>query len=84
MAIVRTLLNRFKYCYLTLIIPFNINPYFTHIDVVSGIAHINSFICTQLNGLHLRDDIDRLYVSRKGGRGLARVEECVDASRQLL
>ena len=30
--------------------------------------------------LHLRDDIDRLYVSRKEGeRGLASTEDCVDA-----
>ena len=44
---------------------------------------------TQTNGLkdrkidnyHRRDDIDRLYVSRKeGGRGLSSIEHYVDAS----
>ena len=35
--------------------------------------------------LHLRDDVDRLYVSRKeGGRGLASIEDSVDASIQRL
>ena len=35
--------------------------------------------------LHLREYKDRLYVSRKdGGRGLATIEECVDASVQGL
>ena len=33
--------------------------------------------------LHLRDDTERLYVSRKeGGRGFASIENCVDASIQ--
>ena len=35
--------------------------------------------------LHSRDDVDRLYVSRKeGGRGLASIEDSVDASIQRL
>ena len=35
--------------------------------------------------LHPKDDVDRLYVSRKeGGRGLAIIEDCVDASIQRL
>ena len=35
--------------------------------------------------LHPRDDVDRLYVSRKeGGRGLASIEDNVDASIRLL
>ena len=35
--------------------------------------------------LHPRDDVDRLYVSRKeGGRGLANIEDTVDASIQRL
>ena len=35
--------------------------------------------------LHLRDDVDRLYVSRKeGGRGLASIEDSVDTSIQRL
>ena len=34
--------------------------------------------------LHPRDDVDRLYVSRKeGGRGLASIEDSVDASIRL-
>ena len=34
---------------------------------------------------HPRDDVDRLYVSRKeGGRGLASIEDTVDASIQRL
>ena len=35
--------------------------------------------------LHPRDDVDRLYISRKeGGRGLACIEDTVDASIQRL
>ena len=35
--------------------------------------------------LHPRDDVDRLYVSRKeGGRGLGSIEDTVDASIQRL
>ena len=35
--------------------------------------------------LHDRDEVDRLYVSRKeGGRGLASIEDSVDASKQRL
>ena len=35
--------------------------------------------------LHLRNDINRLYVSRKeGGRGIGIIEESVDASIQQL
>ena len=35
--------------------------------------------------LHLRDDVDRLYVSRKEwGRGLDSIEDTVDASIQRL
>ena len=35
--------------------------------------------------LHPRDDVDRLYVSRKqGGRGLGSIENTVDASIQRL
>ena len=29
--------------------------------------------------LHQRDDIDRLYVSRKGEIGLVSIEDCMDA-----
>ena len=36
---------------------------------------------TMHKALHPRDDIDRLYVSRKnGGRGLTSIEDSVDAS----
>ena len=35
--------------------------------------------------LHSRDDVERLYVSRKeGGRGLASIEDSIDASIQWL
>ena len=35
--------------------------------------------------LHPRNDVDRLYVSRKeGGRGLASIEDSLDASIQRL
>ena len=37
------------------------------------------------NALHPRDDVERLYVSRKeGGRGLASIEDSVDTSIQRL
>ena len=40
---------------------------------------------TMHKALHPRDDFDRLYVSRKeGGRGLASIEDTVDASIQRL
>ena len=40
---------------------------------------------TRHKALHLRDDVDRLYVSRKeGGRGLAIIDDSVDASIQRL
>ena len=40
---------------------------------------------TMHKALHPRDDVDRLYVSRKeGGRGLASTEDSVDASIQRL
>ena len=42
-------------------------------------------VMTINKALHTRDDIDRLYVSRKeGGRGLANIEDCVDALIQGL
>ena len=38
-------------------------------------------LMTMHEALHPRDDVDRLYVSRKeGGRGLASIEDSVDAS----
>ena len=38
-------------------------------------------LMTMHKALHPRDDVDRLYVSRKeGGRGLAIIEDSVDAS----
>ena len=40
---------------------------------------------TMHKALHPRDDVHRLYVSRKeGGRGLASIEDSVDASIQRL
>ena len=42
-------------------------------------------VMTMHKALHPRDDVDRLYVSRKeGGRGLASIEDTVDASIQRL
>ena len=42
-------------------------------------------IMTMHKALHLRDDVDRLYVPRKeGGRGLDSIEDSVDASIQRL
>ena len=40
-------------------------------------------LMTMHRALHRRDDVNRLYVSRKeGGRGLASIEDSVDASIQ--
>ena len=40
---------------------------------------------TMQKALHPRDDVDRLYVSRRGGgRGLASIEDSVDTSLQRL
>ena len=40
-------------------------------------------IMTLHKALHPRDDVDRLYVSRKeGGRGLTSIEDSADASIQ--
>ena len=42
-------------------------------------------LMTKHKDLHLRDDIDRLYMSRKkGGGGLTSIEDKVDASIQRL
>ena len=42
-------------------------------------------LMTLHKALHTSDDVDRLYVSRKeGGRGLASIEDSVDASIQRL
>ena len=41
-------------------------------------------LMTMHKALHPRDDVDRLYVSRKeGGRGLTSIEDSVDASIRL-
>ena len=41
-------------------------------------------LMTMQQALHTRDDVDRLYVSRKeGGRGLACIENSVDASKNF-
>ena len=34
--------------------------------------------------LHSRDDIEYMYQVKKGGRGFASIEDCVDASKQEL
>ena len=40
---------------------------------------------TMHKGLHPRDNIDRLYVSRKeGGRGHARIEDSIDARNRRI
>ena len=40
-------------------------------------------LMTMYKALHPRDDVDRLYVSRKkGGRELDSIEDSVDASMQ--
>ena len=40
---------------------------------------------TMPKALHPRDEVDRLYVSRKeGGRGVASIEDCVDTLIQRL
>ena len=39
-------------------------------------------LMTMHKALYPRDDVDRLYVSRKGGRGLTSIEDTVDASIQ--
>ena len=42
-------------------------------------------LMTMHKALHLREDVDRLYVSRKeGGRGPASIEDSVDALIQRL
>ena len=42
-------------------------------------------LMTMHKALHPRDDVDRLYVSRKeGGRRLASIENSIDASKQRL
>ena len=40
-------------------------------------------LMTMHKALHPRDDVDRLYVSKKEGRGLASIEDSVDASVRL-
>ena len=41
-------------------------------------------LMTMHKTLHPRDDVDRLYVSRKeGGRGLTSIEDSVDASKTI-
>ena len=37
---------------------------------------------TMHKALHLRDYVNRLYISKKGGRGLTSIEDSVDASIQ--
>ena len=53
--------------------------------ILKGIIIIIIIIIIVIKALHPRDDVDRLYVPRKeGGRGLASIEDSVDASIQRL
>ena len=50
-----------------------------------GITSTNAKLMTMNKDLLPRDDIDRLYVSRKeGGRGLTSIQDSIDASVQWL
>ena len=54
-------------------------------DELKQMDQITTKLMTMHKAKHHRDDIDRLYVSRKeGGRGLASIEDGVPASRQRL
>ena len=54
-------------------------------DELKQMDHRTRKLMTMHKALHLRDNVDRLYVSRKeGGRGLASIENSVDASKQRL
>ena len=54
-------------------------------DELKQIDQRTTKLMTRHKALHLRDDVDRLYVSRKeGGRGLASIEDSVDASIEWL
>ena len=54
-------------------------------DELKQIDQRTGKLMTVHKALHPRDDVDRLYVSRKeGGRGLASIEDSVDASIQRL
>ena len=37
-------------------------------------------LMTMHNALHARDDMDGIYVPRKERRGLANIEDCIDAT----
>ena len=52
-------------------------------DELKQIVQRTRKLMTMHKVLHLRDNVDRLYVSRKeGGRGLVSIEDSVDASIQ--
>ena len=47
--------------------------------------HRTRKLMTMQKALHPRDDVDRRYVSRnRGGKGLASIEDSVDASIQQI
>ena len=46
--------------------------------------HRKKKLMTMDKVLHMNEDIYRQYVSRKEGRGLASMEDCVDATTQGL
>ena len=54
-------------------------------DELKQMDRITRKLMTVHKALHLRGNVDRLYVSRKeGGRGLASIENSIDASIQRL
>ena len=54
-------------------------------DELKQMDQITRKLMTMHKALHPRDDVDRLYISRKEGeRGLASIEDSVDASIQRL
>ena len=54
-------------------------------DELKQMDQRTKILMTMHKALHPRDEVDRLYVSRKeGGRGLASIEDSVDASIQRL
>ena len=59
--------------------------YFRIFRTLSEVDQRTRNLMTMHKALHSRDDVGRLYVSRKeGGRGLASIEDSVDASIQRL
>ena len=53
-------------------------------DKLKKTNHRTRKLMTMHKALHPRDDIDRLYVSRKKGRGLTSIEDSINAKIQRL